>query len=70
MKQEVKIMKETMTERRKFFLTIARATGLAALGGLVWSAYVDEVTASSLMLRPPGALEEDDFLKTCIKCGM
>lgn len=63
-------MKETMTERRKFFLTIARATGLAALGGLVWSAYVDEVTASSLMLRPPGALEEDDFLKTCIKCGM
>jgi len=63
-------MKETMTERRKFFLTMARATGLAALGGLVWSAYVDEVTASSLMLRPPGALEEDDFLKTCIKCGM
>lgn len=61
---------EPISDRRKFFLTIARATGLAALGGLVWSAYVDEVTASELILRPPGALEEEDFLKTCIKCGM
>jgi ferredoxin-type protein NapG len=61
---------KTISERRKFFLTIARATGLAALGGLMWSAYVDEVTASSLLLRPPGALDEKDFLKTCIKCGM
>jgi ferredoxin-type protein NapG len=41
-----------------------------ALGGLVWSAYIDEATASKLLLRPPGALREDDFLKTCIKCGM
>jgi len=62
--------KEIMTERRKFFLTVARAMGLAALGGLVWSAYIDEVTASELMLRPPGALKEEDFLATCIKCGM
>jgi ferredoxin-type protein NapG len=62
--------KEMISERRKFFLSIARATGLAALGGLVWSAYVDEVTASQLTLRPPGALPEKDFLSTCIKCGM
>jgi ferredoxin-type protein NapG len=61
---------QEINDRRKFFLTIARATGLAALGGLVWSAYVDEMTASSLLLRPPGALDEEDFLKTCIKCGM
>jgi ferredoxin-type protein NapG len=61
---------ETTNERRKFFLTIARALGLAVLGGLTWSAYVDEVKASSLILRPPGALKEDDFLATCIKCGM
>ncbi len=59
-----------VSERRRFFLTVARATGLAALGGLVWSAYVDEVTASTLTLRPPAALDEEDFLKTCIKCGM
>ena len=61
---------QTTNERRKFFLTIARAAGLAVLGGLTWSAFVDEVKASSLILRPPGALQEDDFLATCIKCGM
>jgi len=68
--KEKKMKTQEMSERRRFFLTIARATGLAALGGLVWSAYVDEVTASQLTLRPPGALDEEDFLKTCIKCGM
>ena len=53
-------------DRRKFFLTVARAAGLAILGGLTWSAYVDEVKATSLILRPPAALDEDDFLSTCI----
>ena len=62
--------KEVVSDRRRFFLNIARAFGLATLGALTWSAYVDEVTASQLILRPPGALEEEDFLKTCIKCGM
>lgn len=57
-------------ERREFLLNMARTVGLVSLGGLVWSAYVDEVTASTLLLRPPGALKEIDFLKTCIKCGM
>jgi ferredoxin-type protein NapG len=59
-----------ISDRRKFLLGSARTIGLMALGGLVWSAYVDEATASKLLLRPPGALIENDFLKTCIKCGM
>ncbi len=59
-----------MTDRRKFLLNMARSVGLAGLAGLTWSAYVDEVTASTLILRPPGALQEEDFLATCIKCGM
>ncbi|RXJ91564.1 ferredoxin-type protein NapG [Arcobacter sp. CECT 8983] len=62
--------KEVVSDRRRFFLNIARAFGLATLGALTWSAYVDEVTASELTLRPPAALDEEDFLKTCIKCGM
>ncbi len=61
---------QPVSERRKFFLDIARAAGLAVLGGLTWSAYVSEVKATSLILRPPGALDEKDFLATCIKCGM
>ncbi|QKF82668.1 menaquinol dehydrogenase NapGH, periplasmic component NapG [Halarcobacter ebronensis] len=68
--KENEMKSEEISDRRRFFLTMARAAGLAALGGLVWSAYVDEVTASQLTLRPPGALDEKDFLKTCIKCGM
>ena len=57
-------------DRRKFILGMARSVGIASLGGLVWSAYVDEVKATNLILRPPGAIKEQDFLKTCIKCGM
>lgn len=62
--------KDQNMSRREFFLNGARSAGLLALGGLVWSAYVDEVTASTLLLRPPGALIEEDFLSTCIKCGL
>ncbi|RXJ81393.1 ferredoxin-type protein NapG [Arcobacter sp. F2176] len=57
-------------DRREFLLKSARTVGLVALSGLIWSAYVDEVTASKLILRPPGALNEKDFLSTCIKCGL
>ena len=45
--------KEPISSRRRFFLDMARAVGLATLGGLTWSAYVDEVSASKLTLRPP-----------------
>ncbi|MEA3373174.1 MAG: ferredoxin-type protein NapG [Campylobacterota bacterium] len=62
--------KEPLSDRRKFILTMARGVGLSAMGALVWSAYVDEVKAAPLILRPPGALAEEDFLKTCIKCGL
>ncbi len=67
---ETKKKREPLSDRRKFILNMARGAGLASLGGFVWSAYVDEVTASELILRPPGALKEEDFLKTCIKCGL
>ncbi|VAY86238.1 Ferredoxin-type protein NapG (periplasmic nitrate reductase) [hydrothermal vent metagenome] len=56
--------------RREFILGTTRTTGLLVLSGLIWSAYVDEITANKLILRPPAALKEEDFLSTCIKCGM
>lgn len=57
-------------DRRYFLLSIARGIGLSAMGALVWSAYVGEVKAAPLVLRPPGALSENEFIKNCIKCGM
>jgi len=68
--EEKKKKKEPISDRRRFILNMARGVGIAAIGGFVWSAYIDEATAASLVLRPPGALKEEDFLKTCIKCGL
>ncbi len=61
---------EPMSDRRKFILSMARGIGLSAMGALVWSAYVGEIKAAPLVLRPPGALDEEAFLKTCINCGL
>ena len=61
---------EPISDRRRFIFNMARGIGVATLGGFVWSAYVDEAKASQLLLRPPGAIKENDFLKTCIKCGL
>ena len=56
--------------RRNFMATTVQSVGLAALGGMLWSGYADSVKASPLVLRPPGALAEKDFLTACIKCGL
>ncbi len=43
---------------------------MAATGGLVWSYLIkQQANASVLAIRPPGALDEKDFLAKCIKCG-
>jgi ferredoxin-type protein NapG len=63
-------MKHAENDRRKFLARTFQSVGLAALGGMVWSGYADAVKASPLVLRPPGALKEEDFLKACVKCGL
>jgi len=62
--------KAELSARRKFVLQTLQGIGLAALGGVTWSAYVTHAKASPLALRPPGATLEADFLSKCIKCGM
>ena len=68
MKKEVK--KVHITPRRRFFTNIAQGTGLGIMGGLLWAGYAEKAKSSILTLRPPAALTEEDFLKTCIKCGL
>ncbi len=55
-------MANSNNNRRKFMATTLQSVGLTALGGLLWSGYADEAKASPLILRPPGAITEDDFL--------
>ncbi len=52
--------------RRRFLRTVLLAGGV--LGGAV-SGYLPRAYAMKARLRPPGALDEHDFLASCIKCG-
>ena len=54
--------------RRKF---IRQMTGLGALGVAASAGiyFAPNLKSSELILRPPGAISEDQFLKLCIKCG-
>jgi len=56
--------------RRDFFLRAAQGAGIAVVGGVLWSGYVSSGKAAPLVLRPPGAVEEQSFLAQCIKCGL
>ena len=57
-------------DRRDFVVSMAQGLGLSTMGGLMWSGYIDEVKASPLILRPPAAIDEKDFVARCIKCGL
>jgi ferredoxin-type protein NapG len=56
----------TRQERRRWLRTVLLAGGVlgAALSGWLPVAY-----GKAKRLRPPGALDEKDFLASCIKCG-
>ena len=71
-KQRLKLKRANliMQDRRDFLVKSVQSLGLATLGGFAWSAYSSEVKASPLVLRPPGAIKERDFLTACIKCGL
>jgi ferredoxin-type protein NapG len=56
-------------DRRAFLARLARGAAATAVGGVVWGGFVHEANDSPLVLRPPGALAESDFLSTCIRCG-
>jgi len=52
---------------RKQFLT---GIGVALTGGLGGAWLAAEKTRGAKLLRPPGALAENNFLAACIRCGL
>ena len=62
--------KTIISERRRFLLQTMQGVGLAALGAVTWSAYVGVARSAPLVLRPPGAINEKDFMSKCIRCGL
>jgi ferredoxin-type protein NapG len=52
--------------RRKFLQSAALGAGML---GLSAAGILPVLARRQARLRPPGALEEDDFLAACIKCG-
>ncbi len=61
-------MKPEDNGRRKFIQQMSGlgALGIAAAAGIFGGPYLK---SEELRLRPPGAVEEDEFLGLCIKCG-
>lgn len=52
--------------RRKFIRSLLMAGGVL---GVAMLGYIPVASARKSRLRPPGALEENDLLSSCIKCG-
>ncbi|MEN8125286.1 MAG: ferredoxin-type protein NapG [Bacteroidota bacterium] len=63
-------MSKEVKSRREWFKSLFQYTGLVGVGGVAWGTKVHEDKTAKLVLRPPGALEETDFVKACIKCGL
>jgi ferredoxin-type protein NapG len=61
----------TSNTRRRFLQETSRTVGIVALLGLgvgIYSKQSHSLPAEAL--RPPGALDEDDFLSACLRCGL
>ena len=62
---------KTLQSRRRFLENISRAAGGAALYGIGLGLYSQQATSlSSQSIRPPGVVNESDFLSACVRCGL
>ena len=57
--------------RRKFLINLARGATVGSAFALGLAGYARQSSAlPATALRPPGALDEEDFLSACVRCGL
>ncbi len=61
---------KAMATRRDVLKKLFTGAGYISVGGIAWGGLLKDAKSNPLILRPPGALAEDDFIKACIKCGL
>ncbi len=63
-------VQEPRQDRRSFLARMLTGAGALAVGGVVWGGFVQETMSNPLLLRPPAAVDESEFLRRCIRCGL
>jgi ferredoxin-type protein NapG len=57
--------------RRDFLGNAAKSAGVACLAAVALEQYVRTARATDAKaLRPPGAIDEEEFLAACVRCGL
>lgn len=62
-------MKKFNPERRRTILKWVGSAGALGMGAMVWSMYLKGAKHTDA-LRPPAAGSEEEFLSSCIRCGL
>lgn len=65
-RQPATSIEKSQKARRKFLQSVGLTAGFVGISLL---GYIPVLSAHAPRLRPPGALDESDFLSSCIKCG-
>ena len=58
-----------MATRREAIEQIFKSSATLTVGGLFLGAEVKDAATVDFAIRPPGALQESEFVKACINCG-
>lgn len=64
------MMEDQENNRRKFIVSSIQSVGLMTTGGALLGGYATKAKSSPMVLRPPAAIKEEDFLSACVKCGL
>lgn len=63
--------KKTLLDRRQFLGRCAQAAGSVSIIGLLLGTYSEQSKSlPAWAIRPPGAIDENDFLGACVRCGL